>query len=443
MHHPDRRASIMAAGGIIIFVGIVVAWWSAESRFGIYYFIGIIFFLAIIALISQLIYSLLKRISPKSLAARLALKGLFRPMNATRAIITTLTAAFTLIFTIYLLETTLVSTYDNAVPPSASNLYFIDIQPSQVDALKQLLGPLNEFHPVIRARLTAINGQRINREQELRRLGDNLAREFNLTYRHYLLKDEYFVAGASLFDPEGDPHQVSVLQKVARIGNIQLGDQLSFNIQGLPLKAKVTSIRTRSKDSFEPYFYFVFPEAVLKDAPHTFFSAVHLPSNRLTAIQTQITAQFPNISVINFSDTLARFTAVLSKLGQVIRFVAFFCLIAGFLIIISAFMATRLTRINEIVYYKILGAAKGLILKIYTIESTLIATVSVLIAFILANITTAILSFFIFNLAYQPIQLELGIIAVGFAMGISLMGVLATRPILDYKPMRYLRNQEE
>jgi putative ABC transport system permease protein len=442
-HHIDPRAVAVMLAGIILFVGSVVYWWSFESGFSIAYFIGILLFLLVIGIISQGAYALLKKISPEALSARLALKGLSRPMNATRTIFTTLTAAFTLIFSIYLLEATLTRTYDDAMPATASNIYLIDIQPYQVAALKQILGQTAEFYPVIRSRLTAINGQKINRNEELRRIGDNLAREFNLTYRHHLLPDEYYVAGDMLFAPGESLAQVSVLQKVARIGNIQLGDQLSFNIQGIPLHAKVSSIRSRNSDSFEPFFYFVFPEAILKDAPHTFFTALHLPPTKLTAIQTQIAKQFPNISVINFTDSLARFTSVLSKLGKVIRFVASFCLIAGFVIIISSFVATRLTRIKEIVYYKVLGASERLILKVYAIESAIIATVSVVMALILATVITAILALFVFDLDYQPLQLNISVIALLFIVLISMMGVMATRPMTKYKPMRYLRSQEE
>jgi putative ABC transport system permease protein len=153
--------------------------------------------------------------------------------------------------------------------------------------------------------------------------------------------------------------------------------------------------------------------------------------------------KFPNISVINLSETLARFTSVLGKLGKVLRFIAIFCLSAGFLIIISAFMATRLTRIKEIVYYKVLGANEHMIIKIYALESALIAVVSVSIAFLIANAATAILSFFVFDLAYQPVHIKLSALAFLFVMGVSLLGIITTRPISKYRPMRYLRNQEE
>ena len=70
---------------------------------------------------------------------------------------------------------------------------------------------------------------------------------------------------------------VSVLDTVADFGNIQVGDLLVFKVQGIPLKARVTSMRTRTESKVRPFFYFVFQE-------ETYFKMRHKPSSVLSGL---------------------------------------------------------------------------------------------------------------------------------------------------------------
>ena len=66
---------------------------------------------------------------------------------------------------------------------------------------------------------------------------------------------------------------------------MDFGDRLRFKIQGIPLEAEVVSLRTRTRESMQPFFYFVFPEAVLREAPQTIFTALRVPPGDIAALQ--------------------------------------------------------------------------------------------------------------------------------------------------------------
>jgi putative ABC transport system permease protein len=83
---------------------------------------------------------------------RQALKGLFRPGNATRAVIVTLTAALTVISSLTLVQRNLDETFVRSYPPDSPNLFFIDIQPSQKDRFAKELGIDAIYYPVVAAR---------------------------------------------------------------------------------------------------------------------------------------------------------------------------------------------------------------------------------------------------------------------------------------------------
>ncbi|MEJ2041615.1 MAG: hypothetical protein P8X55_22210, partial [Desulfosarcinaceae bacterium] len=154
------------------------------------------------------------------------------------------------------------------------------------------------FFPVVRARITAINGQPIDPQKERAKRGDNFSRTFNLTYREQLLDDEKLIHGQPLFHPGWKEVQVSVLDTVTKMRPMALGDSITFNIQGVPLKARISSIRTRSKEDLSPFFYFVFQPQALQDAPQTLFTATRVAPDRVGPLQARIAERFPNISGI-------------------------------------------------------------------------------------------------------------------------------------------------
>ena len=129
-----------------------------------------------------------------------------------------------------------------------------------------------------------------------------------------------------------------------------------FNVQGVPMKAEVSSIRSRTKSMLYPFFYFVFPEKNLRAAPQTFFGALKVNKSEIAQLQNTIVNRFPNISTINVGETAAELEKIMQKLSTIINFFASFSILAGALILVSSVLATRMARIKEAVYYKVLGA---------------------------------------------------------------------------------------
>ena len=177
---------------------LLVFWQVNELKTALYFILGVILLIVITAVLTGAVLLILKRSRVRSLLIRQAIKGLFRPKNATQPIIITLTASFAVIFAIYLIEQNLDASFIQSYPEDAPNVFFLDIQPSQLEKFSDVLGLPAQYYPIIRAKVMSINGQKINRQQEQQRRGDNLARTFNLTYRNHLLEDEVIVKGGRL-----------------------------------------------------------------------------------------------------------------------------------------------------------------------------------------------------------------------------------------------------
>jgi putative ABC transport system permease protein len=437
-----------ALGVIICFFAGLTIWQLEDVTMGLYFVLGLFGLLGLTALMTHILLKFMQRKQPHRLILRQAWRGLFRPKNATHAIIITLSASLAVIFSIYLIQENLQDSYIQSYPPDLPNVYFIDIQTSQRQEFTEILGSEPEFYPIIRARLASINDRPINRTVEMKRRRDNLAREFNLTYRDNLLEDESLLEGKSLFGDHVAELQnpgevpVSVLDTVAEIGDISLGDLLVFKIQGIPVKARVTSIRTRTESQVRPYFYFVFREDALRDAPQTFFAALRIKPEKLTGIQNRLAAELPNISVIDIAKTIEVLARIMHKLSAIVQFFTSFSIIAGLLIIISSIFATRLARIRESVYYKILGARSGFVLGVFTLENFMIAQICGLLAVLIAQAGSWIVCRRIFDVSYDPRPVSTAIMLGATMLLVIGVGIAASLSILQQKPAGFLRDEE-
>jgi putative ABC transport system permease protein len=430
---------------LVTFFVAMVLWQLQRLWLGLYFIGGVFALLLLAAALTYGALWLLQRAPLPSLVLRQAMRGLFRPRNATYSIIVTLAAALAVIFCIYLLERNLNRAFVQAYPEDAPNVIFLDLQPDQLDTFGDLLGEEVEYYPVVRATILAVNGQPIDAQTEGQRRGDNLARPFNLTYRDHLLKDEAIQQGGTLFPADRvtnstSPVPVSILDETLDMRPFVLGDRITFRIQGVPLEAEVTSIRTRTaEEDFRPFFLFVFPPSVLQSAPQSIFSATRMPPAEIGALRNRVVAALPNVTVIDITETVANAAAVADRLVQVIRFFTLFSVLAGVLIVISSIFATRQARIQEAVYYKVLGAKRAFVRNVFVIENLLLGLISALLALLMAQVGSWALCYYLFEIAYHPApgaSLLLVLITMALVTGV---GMGASGSILRSKPILILR----
>jgi len=133
---------------------------------------------------------------------------------------------------------------------------------------------------------------------------------------------------------------------------------------------------------------------------------------------------------------------VLHKLSTIIRFFTSFSIIAGLLIMISAIFATRATRMQEAVYFKILGATRGFVRRVFALENTFIGALSAILALGAAHGGAYLICSRILDIVYRPFFSEsLIMLLLPVAVVVS-VGLGASRAVLKKKPVSYLRMRE-
>jgi len=439
-----KRWPLYASGAMfaLFFFGLVF-WHMQDFRFGLYFVAGVGGLILITYLCTHLMLWVLKGWKSRQLVIRQAVKGLFRQGGATKTIIITLTASLSVIFSIYLIEKNLDATFIRSYPEGAPNMIILDIQPSQKETFTQMLDQKVRFYPLIRARILAINGETIKHNSERRRRRDNLSRVFNLTYQDSLLEYEKIIKGKGLFRKDWTEPQVSILDIVGDMRKMGIGDTIRFKIQGVPLEARISSIRTRIKESLTPFFYFVLQEKTLGAAPQTVFSTLRMENDKIGPLQTKIVNRFPNISVIDVSNAVQVFGRLLKRLSKIIRGFSILSMAAGVLILISAVFATRAQRITESVYYKILGAKKTFVFRVFTLENIFIGLLSGFLALIVSQVVAFLVCRSVFEIPYH-LYLSSCLLMIGATLLLIItIGVISTKSILERKPITYLREQPD
>ena len=427
---------------ILLFFFALVLWHMRDLRFGFYFVGAVIAMILAAALLAQLVLWAIKRLPVHHLALRQAIKGLFRQGNATRAIMITLTVSLSVIFGDHLIEKNLNATFVQSFPADSPNAFFMDIQPDQTEAFAAAIGRPVQFFPIVRARITKVNDQAIDRSREGKKRRDNLSRVFNLTYREGLLDDESLIDGDTLFRNDWTEAQVSVMDTVVEMREMKIGDRLGFKIQGVPLTARISSIRTRDSGSLSPFFYFVFPGSVLEQAPQTLFAAMTVAPGQMGPLQTKIVSRFPNISVIDMSQTIGILARLMARLSRIVRVFSLFSIAAGILILVSAVFATRAERVVESVYYKILGAGRRFVFTVFALENLLVGLLSSALALAMAQAGAYWVCKVKFDIGYRPfLSVSLLMVAATVALVVT-VGMIASRSIMAKKPVAYLREQQ-
>jgi len=446
---PRTATYRMAVAAVALLLTGLILWQLREGTAGLTFVLATAGFLLAVSLLVNGLLAVLRRIRFGPLILRQALRGLFRPRSATRSILVTLTAALTVLLTLVLVEENLDRSFLQSYPPDAPNLFFIDIQPEQVAAFDRALDREARYHPIVRARIASVNGDPVDRRRERqRKRGDSLARTFNLTFRNDLLRndlleDEAMRVGNRLFRDGWTGNQVSVLDTAADLAGVRVGDRIVFRIQGVPLEARVSSIRTRTSESIQPFFYFVFPPEVLQQAPHTFFTAVRVESENIGALQSRLASAFPNVTAIDMSGVIQRFAEVARRLSEVVRFFTLLSIPAGMLIIASSVFATRLARTREAVYYQVLGARNAFVRKVFLLESLILGLAASGPALLFAEIAGWLIITRGFEISFTPLVGHAVWMAAAATVLVALVALLPSWPILRVKPVVFLRQQTQ
>ena len=172
--------------------------------------------------------------------------------------------SLTALLLLSLIRTDLLTDWQKALGENTPNYFLINIQSYQTEGIREILksgdGVNPEFVPLVRARMTEINGQSVQDRSYPDERGNWLAnREANLSWSKTVNSKNKVIDGSWWSTDYKGPPLVSIERSAAEDMGVAVGDNLTFLIAGENITAEISSIREVDWNSFSPNFSWFCP----------------------------------------------------------------------------------------------------------------------------------------------------------------------------------------
>jgi putative ABC transport system permease protein len=418
--------------------------------------------------IAQTVAVLARRFTPAWLPFvwRQGLSNLHRPNNRTTLLLLSVGLGTFLILTLHLTQHSLLQGIVGQRAEGQANAILFDIQPDQREGVAAVLEeqglPLLDAAPIVTMRIASIKGTPVeelatnrvarsaaveSNEPRERRGGPPrwiLRREFRSTFSDRLRDSEQLVAGEWIASvpPETEVIPISVEDGVAEQMNVGLGDEIVWNVQGVPIKTRVASLRTVDWRRVQPNFFVVFPTGILEEAPsfHIIVTRVE-DAAQSAALQREVVRQFPNVSAIDLTLIVRTLDAIIDKIAFVVRFMALFTVLTGLLVLAGAILTGRFQWMQESVLLRTLGASRRQIRQILLAEYLALGGLAAFTGIGLSLGATWALAKFVFKTDFSAEPLTLLGAFVIVCLLTTITGMAASRGVENHPPLEVLRRE--
>jgi putative ABC transport system permease protein len=453
-----RRVDWLQAGTAVIVVALLVAiasWQAASWLVG-----GIVSggFAAVAAVLYGVAYLLVRAVMPLSAARwfplRHAVISLRRPGNQTRVILLAVGLGSFFVLGVRALQDNLIAEFAINFDRRGADMFLVDIQRDQVEGVRALIeeridrdAPAARLIPVLRARVVGVKGAETTLEHysDVRGRG-SLAREYVVTYRSHLERNERVVGGTFWENqpalPPGGMQEVSIERSIHERFRINPGDTMRFDVLGRTIEARVTGIRRVDwEDSRSGGFMFVFRPGAFAQAPHTFIGFLRGPADpaQRARFQHDLVVRFPNVTAIDGREILARIQSIVDNVVLGVSVVGGISLFSGVLILVGAVAMTKFQRIYDAAILRTLGATTRMLSAMLALEYCALGLLAGLVGAAGALGLSWAVTTYLLEIDWRPAPLLLSTGVVLTAALVGSVGVIASLDVLRRKPLATLR----
>jgi len=453
--HPSSRRDplrLILIGLIFLCIAAFALVHTERWSHGIWFCLGLALTFGLLALVAKILILVVRRYFPSSwpYVWRQGLANLHRPHNQTQTLILALGAGTFFLMTLYLLQQALLQQVIRTNDATQPNLVLFDIQNDQREKIREsvrsLTLPVLHDIPLVTMRLSSVKGRDVAdlRSDKALDLAEwALQWEYRATYRDHLLETERLTNGVwQGYVQNGSPVPISLEEEVVRALKVTIGDELVFDVQGVPITTVVSSIRKVDWQRVQTNFFVVFPVGVLESAPQTYALVTKTTSaEQSAALQRTVIQQFSNISAIDLSMLLQTIETILQRISFAVRFMAFFSIAAGLVVLFGAVLTTRAQRRRESALLRVLGASRSQIRQILAIEYLFIGGFAGVAGLVLAFVGSWIITYYLFEVTLVP-TLSSFVFALGTVMVVTMLtGMFGSRGVTQRSPLEVLRSE--
>ena len=450
---PERRwprarylVGIAVAVGALLLLAVATA---AESRIAHIYIAVAAGAIVLLRLVALAVMALARRAPALGSAeARLALGNIHRPGALTPSVVLSLGLGLALLVALALIDRNLVRELTSEIPEQAPSFFFVDVQRDEASAFTRLLAATApdgtiETVPMLRGRIISLAGVRaenIDPPPEARWV---LNGDRGITYSDTIPEGSRLVVG-QWWPPDyrGEP-QVSFDAELGRALDLAPGDEVTVNVLGRQVTAKLANLRTVDWQSLGINFVMIFSPNTFAEAPHMILSTLTLPetpgNDREGEVMSAVARAFPHVTIIGVKEALDTASALLSQIMWAVRGASSITIVASVLVLAGALAAGQRGRIREAAILKTFGATRRRLMAAFALEFLLLALATAIFAVFVGTAA----AYLVLTQVMHASFIFAPTVAIGTAAGATLaliaLGLAANWRVLGLKPAPILR----
>ena len=383
---------------------------------------------------------------PRALLLRHAVASLSRPGSPALAVILALGLGLGLFAMLAQTDATMSRELRGGLAEKAPAFFFADVRGPDLDRfladLKAQDGVIaTGTAPMLRGRISAVKGVPADQVKPSDNAQWALRGERGLTYSATLPENSTLVQGQWWPADYAGPPLVSLVDEIAKGLGLGIGDDITVNVLGRDITARVANLRTVNWRSFGINFVMVFSPNTLSAAPHSDLVTVTMQGGDEAKLLNTMAHNWPGVTAVRVKDALDQVASLMGQILLAIRSANVLTLVTGILVLAGALSAGLSARSYEAVVLKTYGASRTQLLGAFALEYGLLGLAAAVFGLAAGTTGAWFLAHYVLEL---PFAFSPGIAAVTVALALTLTiagGLLATNRALTAKPSATLRDE--
>ncbi len=442
-----RLADLIAIGlALAAIAGLVFA--SFEDRRITGFYLGGLAasFIVLLGLAKAIVLVSAHLPKPASAVWRYAIGNIHRPGSSAVSVILALGLGLTLFVALALTDRAISRELRSGIPDKAPAFFFLDVRSDElsafIDAVKRQPGVTDVGSaPMLRGRIVKVKGVAAEKIEASPESNWALRGDRGLTYSATLPEGSVLTQGQWWPADYDGPPLVSLVDEVANGIGAAIGDEITVNVLGREVTAKVASLRQVNWRSLGINFVMVFSPNTLQAAPHSVIVTVEMKGGDEAKLLNTMARAYPSATAVRVKDAIALITDLLSKMLAAIRGGNALTLLTGVLVLAGALAAGLSGRIYDAVVLKTYGASRRQLMGAFVIEYAGLGLASAIFGIAVGSLASWFLARFILEMPWS-FSAATAVATALIAMTITVLaGLTVTWSALSARPAPLLRNE--
>lgn len=442
-----ERIAALVTGAVFVVVAVLLS--QSPIVAGVLLGFAVIVFalLWIAALVLRLLARGLSRLSRGGL--RIALTQLGGPGSVAPVAAPALGLGLALLSVVTLVQHNLVTQIRDTAPANLPGLVFAMIPGDQGEAFDAIAGGAGADiddpgrfvrAPSILGRITAINGETLDRDSVAESERWIVSGETRLTYQARMPPADIIEDGEWWPADYSGPALISIEGDAARGIGVGVGDRLTFRILGREIEAEIANLRTIDWGGFGLNVAIIFAPGTLEaaNAPQT--ALLRSEPDAENAVAEAVGEGFPGVVIFRVRERLQAAAEVFERATVAIDAVAGVVALAGALVMLGAFAAAARRRIADAALLKTFGVPPWGVLGIFALEFALVGAMAAGLAIALSVPPAWYIMTQMVEAVWVPDWPAVATVTIMAVLAAALGGALVARTALSVPAARALRH---